>query len=116
MGAKSFVAVGTNLSPHRAFWSEVRRALEAHGRDGYTGTIAEKYEFEIFIPPAAQSPEGFVRDLEAATFGGCFDLLPYLEDATFTDASRTYADKWGPAVAIPGTQFGDWIFCGLASN
>lgn len=116
MGSRSFLNVGTHLNPDRAFWAEVAKALAAHGRDGYTGTIAEKYEFEIVIPPAQRDPLSFAMDLDAATFDSSVDRLAYFEDATLADAMRTYGDKWGPAVAIPGNQFGEWIFCGLASS
>lgn len=115
MGAHSFVEGGHGGSPDRVFWHLVQSALKLHGRDGYTGTIAEKHEFTIHFPPPGVEPLEFARDLDANSWERAIDLAKYGSDDGFQIASRVFDDKWGPAVAIPGSHPGDWIFCGLAS-
>jgi hypothetical protein len=48
MGARSFMIVGRGKNITWAFWSAVIRECRVHGNDGYTGTIAEKYEWVVF--------------------------------------------------------------------
>lgn len=115
MGALSFDVSSREPNVETAFWNCVREALAEHGNDGYTGTIAEKYEFEIFHPPRGVSAEQFAEDLRRASWEEPVDLSRYETPEAFASAAAVYDYKWGPAVAIPEAD-GGWRFCGQASS
>jgi hypothetical protein len=53
MGARPFLTVGRGGSARQAFWREVAAAIQTHGDDGDSGTIAEKWDFVEFEPSRA---------------------------------------------------------------
>ena len=115
MGAEQFRAEARGVGAEDAFFMAREQAFYDHGHSGYTGTIAEKSEYEIFDDLGGLSPEEFVYALER-------------DDETnpaVAAASSTYNDTWGPCVAILVEKYVDrvsqldtqhWIFCGWASS
>lgn len=97
MGAEFFETKSNGKSVEEAFKKAVDQALYDHGHSGYTGTIAEKDEFQTI--PGYYSEEVSEEELEAL-----------LED-------RNLGDKWGPCAAIKIHGVPDtWLFFGWASS
>ena len=96
MGAETFITEGRGLSLEDAFQKARRAAQHSYGHDGYTGTIAEKYEVIEVQKPG---------DYNAG------------EMAKFIDETidRRFDDKWGPC---GGMHLHDdiYVFFGWASS
>ena len=97
MGATTFMTKARGKSPAAAFNEAVERALYLHGHAGYTGTIAEKYEFTVITPP----PDGTTAEQYAR------DLLD--------EGDPRIDDKWGPAGCIK-IDADTYLFFGWASS
>ena len=102
MGAQSFEQTGKGKTAQEAFSQAVEEAAYEHGHGGYTGTLAEKHEFNLITPRAGEAPEDCVDRLEAD-----YGQTP--------GVWNPYADKWGPAGCIK-TGDNEWLFFGSASS
>lgn len=66
MGAYDFTSTATGKNPGDAFSAAREQALYDYGHAGYTGTIAEKYEY-VFIDDSWKDLKArFVRELKEA--------------------------------------------------
>jgi len=94
MGASEFFTRARGKTAAEAFRSAVQQARYEHGNGGYTGTIAEKSEFQEVKPKAGESVMECVnRHMDIGTFD----------------------DKWGPAGCVK-IDDGEWYFFGFASE
>lgn len=107
MGSRPFLTVGRGKSTEQAFWREVLAAVQTHGNSGYTGTIAEKYEFVEFGPSAEASSFDLARwtlDFDDPDRDERLaDMPPELEPLVARLAGIAL-DKWGPAMALELTR------------
>ncbi|RLD64338.1 MAG: hypothetical protein DRJ01_01070 [Bacteroidetes bacterium] len=87
MGSSDFtqVKIGQFKNAQEAFNQAVEVAKHMNGHGGYTGTIAEKTEFQMVPVPKGQDPEDFVE--------ACMNF----SEGKFWD------DKWGPAGCVEVT-------------
>jgi hypothetical protein len=108
VGASTFETYRDGTDVHDAFSDAVEEAGWEHGHDGYSGTIAEKTEYEIIT----RQPMSYD------------DATRLANDLLHRDDPRV-ADKWGPAGAIPVRQPTSpaeqsdpdgWLFFGWASS
>lgn len=107
MGADTFIVHSEGKTAQAAFDAAVSRAQYDHGHAGYTGTIAEKYEFQM-VPPPANLADMNMREVEDYIYGLFrFDNEP--KDRPFWD------DKWGPAAGMKVGEE-DYYFFGWASS
>lgn len=96
MGAETFGTSAWGTTADEAFRTAQEEARYEHGNGGYTGTIAEKYEY-VF---AGVLPEGVkATDVYAAFAYGVTDDRPELLSLVETWEER-FDDKWGPAVCF----------------
>lgn len=93
MGAQTFQNYvprdGSIDTPHKAFNAVVEKALYDCGHDGYTGTVAEKCEFQV------------TKLREGETVQQCIERT----------INTNFDDKWGPAGCIvtdEGYHFFGW--------
>lgn len=93
MGADTFEVLAKGKTAREAFNKTVKKAQYDFGHNGYTGTIAEKDDFEM------------VKLLEGA------DLDIFIEN----QMDDKFSDKWGPAGCIEKSP-GVFIFFGWASS
>lgn len=120
---------GRYTYPGEAFTALVQEARYMHGHGGYTGTIGEKSDFLLVKMPADFGTTREVIDfLESAEMEQWDEvrrewrrpdpddnrLRTVLGEHEFEHWSRTYNDKWGPALCIETDDA--WIFCGYASS
>lgn len=107
MGASEFQTFQEGVDPEDAFRLARQQAQFEYGHNGYTGTIAEKYEFVIIEPeprPIKQARE------EADRYLNCCD--------------RRISDKFGPCGAIRVFELNEdatplrngWLFLGVAKT
>ena len=101
MGAEPFQTIADGKTADAAFDAAVSTALHYHGHGGYTGTIAEKSEFEMV-------------SVAQMTHGEAYALATRL----INDGDPRIDDKNGPAGCIPlGTgEFGEFLFFGWAAS
>lgn len=104
MGATTFATEATGDTIEQAFRAAKDYAGYMHGHGGYTGTIAEKYDFTVVQETPLDSDDAY-------------GLVKRLIDS---DDPRI-SDKWGPAGAIPlDTNHSNgeksWLFFGWAST
>ena len=94
MGAQDFQVTATGATAQAT--SDARYE---YGHGGYTGTIAEKHDFKIEVPPSGVSAEAYIDQ--------CMDW----------ESGDNWAvnDKWGPACAVQ-TGPNEWTFFGSASS
>ena len=102
MGACAFQNFGSGETAERAFWNVVDEAQCRHGH-GYTGTIAEKYEF-VMIPLVVPDDLNEARRLASQ----------HAEKLIAEDDPRI-DDKWGPAGCI-ALGHNHYLFFGWASS
>lgn len=103
MGADTFTVYSTKTESHEAFAELKDNALYEYGHRGYTGTIAEKYDFVI------------IDDSSNFSLDECHRYASSLIDA----CDPRIDDKWGPAGALAVTEDGKpagWLFFGWASS
>ena len=94
MGASSFNEEWQGKTPQAAFRGAVESAQWEFGHGGYSGSMAEKSDFEVVHPVGGETPEGCInRHIDADTFG----------------------DKWGPAGCVH-LGSGKYRFFGWASE
>lgn len=96
MGAQDFTQKANGTTAEKAFRTATEQARFEHGHGGYTGSIAEKYEFVMIDCPGTREPSEFAWELILA------------------DDDRI-SDKYGPAGCI---QIDDdtFLFFGTASS
>lgn len=111
MGAMIF----TTRSPVRAACDAFNDAQQAafydHGHSGYTGTIAEKPNYEIFDIPDGVDPD----DVIDALCERSDRIIEWFDPKTGASLQSVFDSKWGPAVAFKDPSGDGWIFCGWAS-
>lgn len=95
MGAENFEVESKGKTPEEAFHAAKQEALYWHGHDGYTGTIAEKFEFKMYELGPEEDREDFIERM-------------------LGDETGPYYDKWGPAGCIK-TDDEEYFFFGSAS-
>lgn len=101
MGAQQFEEYEAGEDVGEAFSKATDHARFMYGHGGYSGTLAEKFEYVMLssVPRTMAEAEAFMRTPEA-------------EVAT--------DDKWGPAGAIrvvdPERKLNGWLFFGWASS
>jgi hypothetical protein len=98
MGATTFVTVGHGKTAAEAFKAAREDAQYSYGHDGYTGTIAEKSNFQEV-------------SVASSILEDCNALDAKIEDLTDT----VFNDKWGPAGCIK-LKTGEYVFFGWASE
>jgi hypothetical protein len=104
MGAVNFMNRASAKTAQQAFDALVKQAKHDRGHGGYTGSIAEKHDFEMEIPAPGETPEACVKR------------------CSWDDNHWSYDDKWGPAACvdmgadpnIPGNRV--FVFFGAASS
>ena len=96
MGACDFFDVGEGSTAKEAFHKLLEHALYTEGHGGYSGTIAEKYEFVMIDLPNGK------------------EAYDYAEELMDEDDPRI-SDKWGPAGCIK-MEKGKYLFFGMASS
>ena len=108
VGAATFETYRDGADVSAAFRDAVEEAGWEHGNGGYTGTIAEKYDYVIIT----RQPMSY-------------DDASRLASDLIERADPRVEDKWGPAGAIPvrqptsPTEQQDpdgWLFFGWASS
>lgn len=117
MGAQEFTTVGRGKTAQEAFDAAVHAAQWEHGHGGYSGTIAEKHEFEEVVLPEGVPIQKFI---DAAMIAGYDEAEPVPEElkpheALVRKAGKIADDKWGPACAIR-VKDEAWVFFGWASS
>jgi hypothetical protein len=95
MGAHQFTHKAYGANANEAFMQARKEAQYRHGHGGYTGTIAEKHDFEM-IDPEGQDPNQFIANLP-------------------DEAWDQVDDKWGPAGCVD-LHNGLYFFFGWASS
>ncbi len=116
MGADAFKNTGKGQTAKAVFAKLVSDAQYDYGHAGYTGTIAEKDDFEEFAPPANVPPKTFIE--WATEYPPTTPTWPNwtAADQKVLDKARRIADdKWGPAACVK-TGDGEWTFFGYASS
>jgi hypothetical protein len=100
MGATDFLHYATGRTAEEAFEAAREEALYDYGHSGYTGTIAEKYEFVEFIPPPRVTADK-VYSAAWQALDTVFDSIAGSNRTTRnTKAARAKLDKWfGPSHA-----------------
>lgn len=96
MGACSFIQQATGKTAMEAFRAAREEALYEYGHSGYTGTIAEKYDFVRIYPPVGQDPNEYALSLIRA-------------------GDTRICEKRGPAGCIDLGE-GKFLFFGMASS
>lgn len=120
MGAADFSTYGLGRTPGDAFVEAVRRAQWEYGHGGYTGTIAEKGDFELFVLPPRVDPAKVVEFARRAEWVLMHERHPQHYDKPRPDDKKALAwlrdklgrtladriimritgDKWGPCAAF----------------
>jgi hypothetical protein len=97
MGAHTFIQSARGKTAKDAFIDAKQQACWEHGHGGYTGTLAEKYDYVMI---------GKADDKNAAR---------KLADELIEAGDHRIDDKWGPAGCI---EYGDgqYLFFGWASS
>jgi hypothetical protein len=88
------------------FGGRFGRRSEEHGDDGYTGTIAEKFEYVLVAPTCPEKSIGLATwalNDGPANDDSSPDIPKHLQPIVAEIASLI-ADKWGPAVALQLTD------------
>lgn len=99
MGGTTFKNVEEGETAAQAFSRAVAGAQFDYGHNGYTGTIAEKYEFTI----VTETPLPL-------------DKAKSLAEELIEDGDARIDDKWGPAGCIPIEGGKRFLFFGWASS
>jgi hypothetical protein len=100
MGATDFLHYASGRTVQEAFKTARDEALYDYGHSGYTGTIAEKYEFVEFVPPPRVTADK-VYSAAWQALDTVFDSVAGTNRATASNkAARGKLDQWfGPARA-----------------
>jgi hypothetical protein len=127
MGARDFNTTAKGTSAADAFKTAVSLAKHQHGHGGYTGTIAEKYGFEMLHPAVEQGTiirrlTAKLADAEAQSKELLERLLSEVKEGSpnalarallWVDDTRV-TEKDGPAGCFALGK-GEWLFFGIAS-
>lgn len=144
MGASEFITRQAGMTVDQAFHAAVEDALYWEGHGGYSGTIAEKGDYEVFDIPDDLNVDVFEDLIDAALYGfwtertyrggGSVEVVEQVdEDAIKVDGdlralakrmSKVAEDKWGPCVAVKAPRDEQvhkdgstvWVFFGFASS
>lgn len=96
MGSEQFQTTSIGKTARIAFRNAVKQAQYDHGHSGYTGTIAEKEEFEEISVPEGVDVYDFVNKL-------------------FEERDSRIDDKCGPSGCVK-VKAGEYYFFGWASS
>lgn len=96
MGASEFFTKAMGKTAKEAFKNAVSEAFHMSGHGGYTGTIAEKESFKLYLVPVGENPFEFAEK-------------KMQEDDT------AISDKWGPAGCVK-IKDNEYLFFGWASS
>ena len=96
MGANVFMITATGVSARDAFYNARQDALHYSGHGGYTGTIAEKHNFNVITLKEGLEPHEYADEL----IGDCDSRID---------------NKWGPAGCFD-LGGGRYFFFGWASS
>jgi len=94
MGATTFIVHSSGQSAAHAFSRAIDDAFWTHGREGYTGSICEKTDFNMMTPPKQM------------------DLYEWIEEQF--EGNDVIDDKWGPAGCVQISET-SYVFFGWAS-
>lgn len=103
MGAETFTTLGRGNNVADAFVAAHTQAQYDYGHAGYTGTIAEKFEYHVISKDPLPPDDAFA-----------------LAEKLIDKQDPRIDDKWGPAGAIriltdnPSEE--TWLFFGWASS
>ena len=123
MGACEYQEMSHGKTAAEAFHRAVTQAQYEYGHGGYTGTIAEKYDFTVFDLPPRVMAEKVMAALRWAALHMQFTadpvcarqwdrtqvtrakrewewLVSKFDADTVREMVRLYNDKWGPAVGF----------------
>jgi len=118
MGAENFYEVSIEKDIDVAFNSAREGVLYWVGHQGYSGTIAEKDSYLVYLKDMV-IPLEKAFTIEEALLMSWNDITDELVELVGElDAilmASVYNDKWGPCVAFR-LDDGSWFFCGLASS
>jgi len=96
MGADVFFQDGKGATAKEAFNDARDQAAWEHGHGGYTGSLAEKYEYVMIKCPEGVNPREYADDL-------------------INNRDTRVDDKWGPAGCIK-LEDNKYLFFGWASS
>jgi len=99
MGADNFETFSAGKDAQEAFRTAVDDAAYEYGHGGYTGTIAEKRNFEVFTIPEGVTIRQLIRWLEMS-YNGVSDEVPTEHHKLVMRVAPVYNNKWGPAVCF----------------
>jgi len=118
MGAVSFMEVVCDENHFFAFNQARGRARARCGGGGYSGTIAEKSDYDLYALPARVTPEQAIYWLELAGYARhCLEEYKDKAERKFlancpekhrgwvTRLESTYSSKWGPAVCFEWSTY-----------
>ena len=112
MGACEFDVEVRAPTIREAFQQAVANARYGSGSDGYSGTIAEKYDFIELVKPDGMKSRAFVDKTweyaEGKVDGISPEVLPVIKRA-----AEIANDKWGACVGFK-VKDGIFAFFGLA--
>jgi len=91
---RQFLTLSTGDNMRDAFWRAIRRAVQEHGYDGFTGTVAEK-------PFAWEVPHSLTAGAAVKMAQGMLDRQPY-------------NDPDHPVAGCVQLSKGCWVFFGTA--
>ena len=98
MGANDFSDIVCGRNADEAFRKAVDQAAWDFGHAGYTGTLAEKYEFTEFrIPPALDTDPYILCEWATNSYNGVPDAAPTELHDLIQRMYKGSNDKWGPA-------------------
>lgn len=133
MGATNFDHASFGKDADEAFRKAVDEAAWENGHGGYTGTIAEKTEFQMVkVPSGRKSLRNLMREADRVNYGDMkIEQVQEKYRRAVTAINFINNDKWGPAGCIEltgkeareyrdrhglkGKRGGVYLFFGLAS-
>lgn len=101
MGSTSFITVGYGRTAEEAFCRSSEQALWEWGHNGYTGTIAEKYDFVLAPLPSGATAREVIDTLDARDEER---LLGWYSKQDVRRYVEAYEDKRGPAVVVQASD------------
>ena len=108
MGATNFHTYAAGKTMEEAFNRAVADACYWHGHGGYTGTIAEKYNFvAVKLPPRWTSHKldellehASCAKVRGSKLGKAQPLTEHFSPFELNELLERHGDKWGPALGV----------------
>jgi hypothetical protein len=96
VGSNTFICTAKGADASKAFAVARANALHEYGHRGYTGSIAEKRDYQVIPLPDNTDPRGYAERL-------------------IEEDDPRISDKWGPAGCVR-LSADEWLFFGWASS